>query len=228
MEILEAIKESKSLCDLSRKIFGKENYTNREKCKKILFENGIDWKEWIEEKKDKPKKYCLFCGKEIPNKGGKKFCSRSCSASYNNKGVARNGKKRKEKYCLECGRPLTGRQNKFCSSECELDFKYKERIRQWKDGSLSGCDCCGNVSSYVRKYLLESRNYACEVCGFNKINPFTDSSVLQIHHIDGDCTNNKEESLQVLCPNCHALTENFGNKGQKSGRIYKHKDKKRV
>ena len=24
-----------------------------------------------------------------------------------------------------------------------------------------------------------------------------------VHHIDGNCTNNKEENLQLLCPNCH-------------------------
>ena len=26
-----------------------------------------------------------------------------------------------------------------------------------------------------------------------------------------DCTNNKEENLQLFCPNCHSLTETFGN-----------------
>ena len=32
-----------------------------------------------------------------------------------------------------------------------------------------------------------------------------------MHHIDGDCTNNKMENLQLLCPNCHSLTSNFGS-----------------
>ena len=38
-----------------------------------------------------------------------------------------------------------------------------------------------------------------------------------MHHIDGDCTNNKIENLQLLCPNCHSLTSNLGilNKTQK-------------
>ena len=31
--------------DICRKLFNKANYTNREKVKKILYENGIDWKE---------------------------------------------------------------------------------------------------------------------------------------------------------------------------------------
>ena len=76
MEIEKSILEkSKTLSDLARAIFNNANYTNREKCKKLLAEDGIDWKEWLEEKNTKPKKLCLKCGKEII--GGdnrKKFC----------------------------------------------------------------------------------------------------------------------------------------------------------
>ena len=35
-----------------------------------------------------------------------------------------------------------------------------------------------------------------------------------IHHIDGNCLNNDESNLQVLCPNCHAMTENFGSRNK--------------
>jgi predicted HNH restriction endonuclease len=27
--------------------------------------------------------------------------------------------------------------------------------------------------------------------------------ILQLHHIDGNRENNKEENLTLLCPNCH-------------------------
>ena len=33
--------------------------------------------------------------------------------------------------------------------------------------------------------------------------------------------NNKEENLQLLCPNCHSLTENFGSSNKNSSRIYR-------
>ena len=51
------------MSDVARAIFGKENYTNREKCKKILEENNIDWKQWLKSKERH--NYCLQCGKEI-------------------------------------------------------------------------------------------------------------------------------------------------------------------
>lgn len=52
----------------------------------------------------------------------------------------------------------------------------------------------------------------CECCGFNEI--------LELHHINGDCTDNRLENLQLLCPNCHAKTQNFrcknsSNKGRR-------------
>ena len=38
---------------------------------------------------------------------------------------------------------------------------------------------------------------------------------LELHHINGDNTDNRIENLQLLCPNCHAFTDNYGGKNQK-------------
>jgi hypothetical protein len=35
---------------------------------------------------------------------------------------------------------------------------------------------------------------------------------LELHHVDGDKLNNEIGNLEILCPNCHALTENYGRK----------------
>ena len=214
----EILEKSKSLSDLARYIFGKENYTNRQKCKKILEENNIVWEKWLNDKNTKAKKYCLNCGKEIiSGDARKKFCNHSCSASYNNKGIVRNGQPR-NKFCLYCGNELKNNQKKFCCIEHQNLYVNEQYIKRWKNGEETGLSGKYGISDKVRKYIFESRDNKCECCGKSYINPFTGLSVLQIHHIDGDCTNNKDENLQLLCPTCHAMTENFGSRNKNATR----------
>ena len=212
----EILAESKSISDIARSIFGKENYTNREKCKKILEENGIDWKKWSEEKKIKPKKYCLYCGKEIVRKDArKKFCNSSCAASYNNTHAAK-GERKKQHKCLNCGKEFDSSRNskgKYCSISCQMKHIHNQYIEDWKNGKVDGMSGPSGISRHLKTYLFEKYNNKCQICGWGEKNPHTNNIPLQIHHIDGDCTNNKEENLQLLCPNCHSLTETFGSTG---------------
>ena len=62
----EILNQCNTLSDLARKIYNKDNYWAREKVKDLLFENNIDWKEWLTSKKKIT--YCLYCGKEITGK----------------------------------------------------------------------------------------------------------------------------------------------------------------
>ena len=214
-DLNEILEKSKSISDIARNIFGKENYTNREKCKKILEEHGIGWKKWIESKKVKPRKYCIYCGKEITEGDyRKKFCNSSCAASYNDKMYVK--KVKKVKYCLNCGKEIE--RGNFCNNTCYAKYNEKQYIERWKKGEETGLRGKYGIISSVKKYIFESRDNKCECCGKSYINPFTGLSVLQIHHIDGDCTNNKDENLQLLCPTCHAMTENFGSRNKNATR----------
>lgn len=66
----------------------------------------------------------------------------------------------------------------------------------------------------VRKYLMRIHDSKCSICGWGKVNEFTGKVPLQVHHIDGDSSNNNIENLQLLCPNCHTLTPNHGSRNQ--------------
>lgn len=127
------------------------------------------------------------------------------------------------KVCLNCGKELIGdkKRNKYCCQQCQLDYQYKQYIERWKNGQELGNKGKYEISSHIRKYLFEKHNNSCQICGWNKINPKSGKVPLQIHHIDGNCLNNKEENLQLLCPNCHSLTDTFGNLNDSSSRIYR-------
>lgn len=49
---------------------------------------------------------------------------------------------------------------------------------------------------------------------------------LELHHINGDNTDNRIENLQLLCPNCHTFTDNYGGKNQRLNKTKKEQEKK--
>lgn len=57
------------------------------------------------------------------------------------------------------------------------------------------------------KALLEIRPRQCEIC--QNTEWLGQPIKLQVHHIDGDNTNNVLENLQLLCPNCHSYTDSW-------------------
>ena len=127
------------------------------------------------------------------------------------------------KYCLKCGKPLTTEQrhNSYCSQDCAISAKKELKIKNWLEGSYDGIVGENQLSQTIRDYLLKQAEYKCELCGWNKINPITNKCPLEIHHKDGNYKNNTRDNLQVLCPNCHSLTENYKalNKSGRENRI---------
>ncbi len=120
-------------------------------------------------------------------------------------------------FCAHCGKPLAVKGKKYCDNHCQQEHEYQEYIKRWKAGKETGTIGKNwiDVAGPVRRYIFEKYNHKCSKCGWAEINPFTGTIPLEIEHIDGDSTNNKEENLTLLCPNCHSLTKTYrgANKG---------------
>jgi hypothetical protein len=64
-----------------------------------------------------------------------------------------------------------------------------------------------------RKLLKEGvKQHKCELCGLTVWN--NEKIPLELHHINGDNTDNSLENIQILCPNCHALTDSYRGKNK--------------
>ena len=66
-----------------------------------------------------------------------------------------------------------------------------------------------------RRLLKEGfKQHVCERCGLSEwqASPIP----LELHHLNGNNKDNRLENLQLLCPNCHALTGSYRGRNKKS------------
>lgn len=73
-------------------------------------------------------------------------------------------------------------------------FKYGNNIR----------------AANMKEALVALKGHQCETCHLSEWQ--NQPIPLEVHHKDGDHLNNELENLSLLCPNCHALTENWRGK----------------
>ena len=124
-----------------------------------------------------------------------------------------------------CSNPCTSPGAKFCSRTCP----GKEKIQSWLAGEWSGNSTEG-LTSLVSDYVKELAGWRCqsEDCcvpgGWSQVHSVTGRVPVQIDHIDGNSMNSKIENLIVLCPNCHSLTETYGNLNKNSARTWRKKN----
>jgi len=122
--------------------------------------------------------------------------------------------------CKNCKSKLKRNSKQFCSHQCERDFQYKIYIENWLLGKEPGHHKTA-VSNHVKRWLIEKYGRKCQKCGWHKINPVTNKVPVQVNHKDGNWQNNRPENLELLCPNCHSLTPNFGALNKGHGRKYR-------
>lgn len=164
----------------------------------------------------KTKVRCKTCNKEFykynselenhPNS----FCSRSCAAKFNNKGVAHN--KPKKRKCTRCNsffKREKGYRSLLCP-ECKaqvIDYQsltlkeyhsknsIKNKHPSWKNAHIR----CFNRYWNKDKILLPCANCGytkhVELCHIKSITDFSESTTLgEVNHAD---------NVIQLCPNCH-------------------------
>lgn len=162
---------------------------------------------------------CKYCKKPIQfintarETREKEFCNHQCANRYIGKEKI---KKREKRLCVFCGTELNDSAVKYCSYKCQYQNQQIKFIEEWKNGKHQNGTY--KISNRIRKYLFEKYNSQCAECGWSKTNPSTGKIPLEVHHIDGDHTNNSELNLILLCPNCHSLTSTYKNAKDSKGR----------
>ena len=100
------------------------------------------------------------------------------------------------------------RWNKGLTSEMHTSIKKKPIEEILVENS--GWSSHGLKLRLFREGVKEKR---CERCGRTEWEG--NEIPLELHHINGIHNDNRIENLQILCPNCHALTDNYSGKSSK-------------
>lgn len=157
--------------------------------------------------------HCESCGdvikvskkRKVSETRRKRFCSKSCAASFNNKGVRRHGNL--EGYtCPHCGNKKT-KSAKVCH-ECKVQMSYvRHKMTSLKEIANEGNARVrwSRVRTWAKKILnFTGREFKCElcnescvldVCHIKAISSFPETALCgEVNHLD---------NLIYLCPTHH-------------------------
>lgn len=88
---------------------------------------------------------------------------------------------------------LKGKTHSYSTRSLERILVHKKLENTWR----------------LKNRLLRDglKKHQCECCG--TIEWLGQPIPLELHHKDGDRTNNALPNIELLCPNCHSLTDNY-------------------
>ncbi len=150
---------------------------------------------------------CVYCGIETSNP---KFCSKSCSAKFNNNLSPKRTKKHKT--CKSCGVLLESR-NTYCKDcLCKSGVAYRgsdliasKTIQENSSEQGKHANAYRSIRESARRALIRSdRERKCAKCGYThyvecchkkSISSFAKETLVSIV--------NSLDNLVWLCPNCH-------------------------
>ena len=157
---------------------------------------------------------CLNCEEETINP---KFCSRSCSASYNNVKFPKRTIKRK---CTQCDCVVRNYRSKLCEEHWQEHLKNKrdaienktigEYRNTVKSAGLHRSSIHANIRGLAGSWFKHLKAKPCAKCGYDKhvelchiksMSSFPDSALVKV-------VNNRKNIIQ-LCPNCHWEFDNL-------------------
>ena len=156
-------------------------------------------------KQTKPKRE--FYRRKSTKRGYYGYCK---TCAHDPERVRLAGKRRYPKHTTMQGRQTAYRQQakdlarvglKHCPKCCDvlpLDEFYKDR-RNKTTGRMSYCKQCQKALTCGEH--LRYCGDTCGKCGFERIG----KGQMDVHHVDGDHSNNDPSNLITLCANCHRL-----------------------
>ena len=153
---------------------------------------------------------CKKCGKEFnPVKGILNYCTIECR---NSREWSDDDKKKKSISAKNSEKVKESNKNRPKEMWEKIGLKRKETHKQniltlnYEDLSFES----------LRFRILYEQENKCNRCGLDKW--LGQDIILELEHKDGNNKNNVRDNLEMICPNCHSLTETWRGRNKKERR----------
>ena len=150
---------------------------------------------------------CKKCGKDFePVKGLVNYCSLECR---NSRLWSEEDKKKKSISAKSSEKVMIVNRNRPEDYWKKIGEIRKENHRKqilesdYKDLSFES----------LRFRILYEQENKCNKCGLDEW--LGQDLVLELEHKDGNNKNNNRDNLEMICPNCHSLTETWRGRNKK-------------
>lgn len=140
---------------------------------------------------------CLHCNQITANP---RFCSRSCSSSFNNK--AKPKRMKKVYLCQTCGIPITRRAT-FCHS-CKIQKGDDMTLQNAIYHTHHKSSAYALVRTRARAIAKLNNMNSCSKCGYSRHVEIAHIKPISSYPLDTMVSIvNAIDNLLALCPNCH-------------------------
>ena len=127
--------------------------------------------------------------------------------SGENNGMWKDGITLRRIYCKTCGKSLTNYRSEYCQRCCLLGSKnhrygiheYGKEASNWQ-GGISFEPYPPSFNQQLKDRIRVRDNFICQKCGVPELEC---DRRLDIHHIDYDKNNCKDDNLLSLCHKCN-------------------------
>jgi Zn finger protein HypA/HybF involved in hydrogenase expression len=154
---------------------------------------------------------CKKCGKEFePVKGLVNYCSLECRNSRSWSEEDKNKKSESAKNSIKLKEQLKTLRTEEVYNKI-TETRKKNHIKKIINTNFEDL----SFNSLRFRILYEQEN-KCNKCGLDEWLGY--KFVLELEHKDGNNKNNNRDNLEMICPNCHSLTETWRGRNKKERR----------